>query len=51
MVKNKSELKTKMIGIKVSPAEKKLIEEGAKAQGFTMSQFILWLVRKFGSAK
>jgi len=51
MAKDKSELKTKMVGIKVSPDEKKMIEDTAKAEGFNVSQFVLWLVRKFRSSK
>jgi len=45
----KDNVKTKMIGIRVTDEEKGLIEKAAKNNGFhSVAQYILWLVKKYG---
>jgi len=43
----KKDIKKKMIGIRVTEKEKKLIESKAEKAGFhSVSAFLLWLVKK-----
>lgn len=45
----KEEIKDKVIAIRVTEEEKKLVEEAAEKNGFhSVAQFILWLVKKHG---
>ncbi|MBM3252800.1 MAG: DUF1778 domain-containing protein [Candidatus Omnitrophica bacterium] len=45
----RKDIKKKMIGIRVSEKEKRLIEESAQVNGFhSVSSYILWLVKKHG---
>ena len=42
-------MKNKLLQIRVSEEEKKEITERARKEGFnSLSQFLLWLYRKFG---
>ncbi len=39
--------KNKALYVKLTDDEKRMIEQGAELEGFNVSQFVLWLVRKY----
>ena len=45
----KEVVKDKIIALRVTEEEKKLVEESAQKNGFhSVAQFILWLIKKYG---
>lgn len=49
MFNMKKEVKEKVIAIRVTEEEKEQVEQAAKDNGFhSVSQFLIWLVKKYG---